>query len=343
MRRERCPEAIAALQRALELDSTFVNGWINLATCHQIQDQPGAALEAYGRANRLDTVALRQGNLNQEFGRVYVRLGRLAAADSIFQGMLSRSSPNDQARGHRSLGFLRMYEGRYGAAITHFREAAVLSRQTGTQVSELRNRTLLAEALVTANRQREAQKELDRAHHLLAVSNPEAAYQFYVGHAWLRVGRTDRARALLTRLEAEARPGDPFDQSALRLFRGFLALAERRPRDAIEAAADDRHPPFAGYRHAVRADAYAALGQFDSATAAAQELMAGYHFGFDSHDQWLRGPLRVGRLAEGRGDSALARAAYSGYVERWAMGDSTLPELRFARSRLATLQEASAR
>ena len=343
MRQERCAEAIPAVQRALALDSTFVNAWINLATCYQIEDQPEASLEAYAQADKLDSLVLRRGNLNQEWGRIFVQLGRPAAAESAFRGMLSRGEPADRARGHRSMGFLRMYQGRYGEAIDQFREAAALTSQGRNHISELRNRTLLAEALLTAGRRAEGRSELARAQALLEDGHPDPPYAFFLGHAWLRAGRTAQARQLLARLETEARPGDRLDQSALRLFRGFLALAQRRPRDAIEVVAEDRNEAYAGYRHAVRADAYEALGLHDSALAAAQELTAGFHFGFDSHDQWLRGALRVGRLAEAVEDSALARAAYSEYLERWHNGDSILGELRFARQRLATLQATSAR
>ena len=74
--------------------------------------------------------------------------------------------------------------------------------------------------------------------------------------------------------------------------------------------------------------------------AAARESARGFHFGYDSQDEWLRADLRVARAAEALGDTAAAIAAYSAYVDRWREGDAGLPELSQARRKLEVLRRA---
>ncbi|HEX6314293.1 MAG TPA: AAA family ATPase [Gemmatimonadaceae bacterium] len=340
MRQQRCVEAIPAFHSALTVDSVFVNGWINLATCHQILDQPDLALAAYARASAFDSTILLSGNLNQEWGRVFVRLDRLASADSAFSLMLALGNPLLRARGMRSLGFLRMYEGKYGDAINHFRAAAEIQRQNQSSVAELRNRTLLAEALVTAGRLEEAAAELERVDHLLEMSRAAAAFWFYASHAWRRTGLMSRAVRLLTRVPS-APQADISDLSSVTLARGLLALTENQPRAALDAVATDTYEAYAAYRHSIRVDAFEALGMPDSALAAARDLASGFHFGFDSQDAWLRAGIRIGRLSEMVGDSAGARAALRAYLDRWSDGDPGLPELVEARLRMEALDRGS--
>jgi hypothetical protein len=138
-------------------------------------------------------------------------------------------------------------------------------------------------------------------------------------------------------------PAPRQDQSAQRLLIGLIRGAEGNPAEALAAVAEDRYAPYAAYRHSIRADAFAQLGQYDSAAVAVRTLSDEFHFGYDGQDEWLRGWLRLGRAAEAAGDSGEARRAFSAYVNRWQAGDPTLPELVWARRELLRLQTAAPR
>jgi hypothetical protein len=91
---------------------------------------------------------------------------------------------------------------------------------------------------------------------------------------------------------------------------------------------------------ALRGDAYDAAGRPDSALQAWLSAREIWNWGFEGQEEWVRAPFRIGQLAEQVGDTGLARTGYSELVDRWAAGDSTLPELRTARDRLSRLRPA---
>ncbi|MCC6319093.1 MAG: AAA family ATPase [Gemmatimonadaceae bacterium] len=336
MRQERCEEAIHAVQRSLDLDTLYAPAWVTLATCRQILDQPDSALAAYGRAEASEPGILYRGSLNLEWGRALVRLGKLDAADSVFGRMAAKDEPGDRAFGLRSLGFLAMMRGRYQQAAARFLESSVLSHERNSKVSEFRNRVLLSEVLLTMGQEANASRALDRAIALTREWNMEPGYHLILGHALVRAGRLPEVEAQLRMARAKATKR-PVDQSALRLLEGWVQLARHDAERALAEVAEDRYEPYAAYRHALRADAFLRLGQLDSARLAAQALQSGFHFGYDSQDEWLRAPVRLGRLAREIRDTLAERQALASYLERWPGGDVSVPELVLARRRLAEL------
>ena len=107
-----CAEAIPIFRRVIVLRAR-ADTWINLASCYQTLDSLGPALAAYAEAGSLDSTALYDNNLNQEWGLLLARMGRPAAAESAFRRMTLVPGLGDQARGFRSLAFLAMHQGRY--------------------------------------------------------------------------------------------------------------------------------------------------------------------------------------------------------------------------------------
>ena len=80
MRNRRLDEAAEALRRSIQFDSTAATGWINLATVHSMAGRVDSALYAYDRAAAIGSDWLvRGGNVNQEWGALLLRAGRIAA------------------------------------------------------------------------------------------------------------------------------------------------------------------------------------------------------------------------------------------------------------------------
>lgn len=343
MRLKRCREGIPALQRALAFDSSAVNTYINMATCYKSQGENRLALDAYAAAERTDSGALVTNFINHEWGGVFVRMGRYPEADSAFRRMLARPDRNDQARGHRSLAYLDMLQGRYRSAIEHLTEAVVLSRATGARLSLMRNELLLAEAHLVRDQPGLAARELDAALEVARGQYVEPGFLALLGRVLVRAGRTGDARDMLARMERALKPENPTDRSARGLLVAELALARGSPEVAWEAVRTDIDPDMAVWRSGLMGRILEARGVLDSALAVTAQFSRTNGFGGDTQADWAMAPLQVARIAEALGDSATARAALQTLLDRWKDADPDLRVLRTTRANLARLQREALR
>jgi DNA-binding SARP family transcriptional activator/Tfp pilus assembly protein PilF len=343
MRMKRCQEGIPALQRALTFDSTSPNVHINLATCYKGMGENRLALDAYAAAERADSGSLVSFNVNHEWGSVFVRLGRYAEAEAAFRRMLNLPELNDQARGHRSLAYLAMLQGRYQEAITHLSTAVAQSRATRAGLSQMRNHALVAEAYLMRGATGLASRELDEALKISRSIYIEPGFLAVLGRVMVRANRLGDATDLLRRLEAVVKPANTTDRSARGLLAGELALARGNAEAASAAIRDDIDPVLSTWRSALAAKILAARGVLDSALIATATFARSEGFGIDAQGDWSLAPLEVARLAETLGDSATARAALQSLLDRWKDADPDLPILREMRLYLARLQRDTRR
>ncbi|HEY9519223.1 MAG TPA: tetratricopeptide repeat protein, partial [Gemmatimonadales bacterium] len=343
MRLKRCGEGIPALRRALAFDSSSANTHINIATCYKKMGENRLSLDAYAAAERADSTALVTNFINHEWGGVFVRMGRYPEADSAFRRMLARPDQNDQARGHRSLAYLDMLQGRYRSAIDHLTEAAVLSRATGARLSLMRNEVLLAEAHLVRDQTALAFRELDAALEVARSQYVEPGFLALLGRMLVRAGRTGDARDVLSRVERALKPENPTDRSARGLLLAELALARGAPEAAWEAIRTDIDPTLEVWRSGLAGRVLEARGVLDSALALTAEFSRISGFGVDTQADWAMAPLQVARIAEALGDSATARAALQTLLDRWKDADPDLRVLRATRAHLARLQREARR
>ncbi len=338
MRAGRCQEGIPALQKALQFDSLAMNTNVNLATCYKALGENRLALDAYAAAERADSTALITNFINHEWGSVYIRLGRYAEAEAAFRRMLALSDRNDQARGHRSLAYLDMLQGRYRNAIEHLSQAVSLSRATDAGLSQMRNEALLAEAYLIRSSPKLADRELDDALKISRSQYVEPAFLALLGRVLVRANRIADARAVLARLESVLKPGNTTDRSARGLLTAELAMARGAPDAAAEAIRGDIDSRLSEWRAAMIGRTLAGRGVLDSALAATAAFSRLEAFGQDTQADWVLAPLEVARLAEALGDSSTARAALQAMLERWKGADPDLAVMREARLHLARLQ-----
>jgi DNA-binding SARP family transcriptional activator/Tfp pilus assembly protein PilF len=343
MRLGRCKEGIPALRRALSFDSTFANIHVNIATCYKAMGENRLALDAYAAAERADSSALVTNFINHEWGSVYVRLGRYAEAEAAFRRMLALPEPNDQARGHRSLAYLDMLQGRYRSAIEHLSTAVVLSRESSAGLSQLRNEALLAEAYLVRGSPKLAGRELDDALKVARAQYVEPAFLALLGRVLVRANRTGDAREVLGRLEKALKPDNPTDRSARALLTAELDLARGAPDAAADAIRSDIDTRLADWRTGLVGRVLAERGVLDSALAVTAGFARSEAFGQDTQGDWVLAPLAVARIAEALGDSATARAALQTLLDRWKDADPDLAVLREARRQLARLQREAGR
>jgi tetratricopeptide (TPR) repeat protein len=239
-----------------------------------------------------------------------------------------------------------MYRGRYASATAELREAVLLNRTGGATVSELRDRMFLVGAL-------DATGSADANAEIAAVDR--IAAKMPLGPEWLepiarvhaRRGQVADARRLLATMvktAADATSGsssnrsDSRDTMHLERVRGEIALAERRPAEAVDRfeAARVVMPHVAETLESL-ATALIAARRVDEAVARYQELLALEPFGNEGQDPWLRAHVRAGELLERLGRRDEARQLYERLLALWRDGDRDLVLRKEAQARLAAI------
>lgn len=334
---QRRDDAIAALEKALSFDSTHVNSHLNIATATKGLRRAGDALVHYAQAGRLDSLALYRNNINHEWGSSLVLVGRLAEAESAFRKMSERPSLGDRALGLRSLGYLALWRGRVEESIVMFGQASAASQQSGSGLGEARNRLLTAASYRVAGRELDAGREVDRALSLMASPNFEPLFLAMIATSCARLGRDDDARAVLSALRVRMSPENSMDSASEAYVSGLVHLAEQRPADALAAARRAEQLPFRIPLLMLEAEAFAAMGQADSARVTLERVLDEPGFGVDAEDDWLHGHLLLGDLQLAQGDTAGAQRSYERLVQQWRDSPTALPDLVMARSQLVSL------
>lgn len=341
MRADRCAEAVPVFRRALGMAPRSVSNWINLATCYQIIDSLPAALQAYAEAERVDSTILSRDNLNQEWGRVFVRMGRLSAADSAFRRMLAQPDAPNRARGLRSLGLLAMTRGDYRAALADFSESSRHFAAAGSPLGAARSETLAAQAAAALGEDAEARARLGAVARMLTNRPLEPVYHLYVGLTHLRVGDVSGAQVWLTRLDRLAEPGAQSDTAVRNLLAARIAIA-RGDLARARVLVPERVPAFASFLRPLLLETmgriHEGLGHPDSALAALRWAQAFPTWGTELQEQWERLPLSIAAAELAVGDSAEARAALSEILAQWKDAPLDFPDRRRAREKLLELQ-----
>ncbi len=345
-RSNRCAEAVPVYRRVLALAPRMVGSWINLASCYQLIDSLPEALAAYAEAERVDSTVLIRDNLNQEWGRVFVRIGRFAAAESAFRRMLPQPDRANQARGRRSLGYLAMSRGDYRTALAEFGEAGAVFESVPNVLGAARSETMAAQAAANLGDDTQARARLAKAAILLREFRLEPAYHLYLGLGHLQIGDVAGAKAWLARLDRVVGPGGRADTTIRNLLEARIAIAEGKFGRAL-VLVPGQVPAGVSYLEPVAFDTrgrvHWGLGRPDSALAAWRRAQATFTWGTEIQDDWERLPLSIAEAALATGDSASARRALSEILDRWKTAPNQFPELRRAREQLTNLQAGISR
>jgi tetratricopeptide (TPR) repeat protein len=159
--------------------------------------------------------------------------------------------------------------------------------------------------------------------------------------AFALAGDRARARRLLAASESEIPEGIRRGRWEWYEARGWLALSEARPRDAVAAFVQGRRadncPDCGAGEEGV---AYDRAGMADSAVAAYERAVKTGTTWKPLGDRWSLTPSlkRLGELYEARGDRARALEYYGRFVELWKNADPELqPTVREVRERMAAL------
>jgi tetratricopeptide (TPR) repeat protein len=165
----------------------------------------------------------------------------------------------------------------------------------------------------------------------------------HVALVYALAGRRAQARRLLSAFESEVPEGIRRGRWEWYRARGWLALMDGRPRDALAAFVQGRSTSTCArcgsWDEGV---AYERAELPDSAIAAYQRAVGRDGPWKGQADQWALGPSlkRLGELYESRGDRARALEHYGRFAELWKEADPVLqPAVREVRGRMAALAQ----
>jgi len=334
MRNRQCDDALPALRRALTYDEEFTNAHINIATCHLIERRPDSAIVAYLEAQRTDSVALRSGNIGEEFGRTLVLAGREDEAAQHFLRMTSWGEDWNRARGHRHLAWLAMSEGRYAQGLRHAERALALLGSTPAPASVFRDRMLRAHALAGSGRVAEARRDLEENWRTRVESAVTGGFLANTAAAARLLGATALVvdvRAAVARQQRS--PPNEFLATLATTLTAQEALAAGRAHEAIAIATVIVEPDGADWTLAdvILADALVAVGRDEEALRLWERIAARPSRQSELQETWQTADLEIARIAHRLGDRVRATHALDRLLARWVRADEDLPALQEAR------------
>jgi len=339
---------IEAFQKVLALDSSDAGAYVNIATCYQNLGKKAEALENYQKAFQLDPGQATGIYVNNEYGFLLVKVGRIPDALKTFEMMVQRSEPSKKVKGFRSLGLLNMYQGKYSAAQPFFREAIVLDKTLKFSLSEIRERLYLASIFSQKGQPEGFEREMKAVHEIQKQVKIEPYFLYLIGRAHARAGQILEARQQLQ--ELESRLGDLLaasglirsnqgDQASLHRLKGEVELTEKKYDEAINSlsmaarmGADEIEENLA---YALRQK-----GDLDKAIEKYLEFLKVEPLGYEPQESWILAHFQLGKLYEQKGQPEEAVKYYERFLEIWKDADLDLPALIEAKKQLVLLKKS---
>jgi eukaryotic-like serine/threonine-protein kinase len=337
-------EAESLVVPAIRASPEADNMWLQLLFARMMQGR-----DADVRIT-LDTMA-QLGSDRPQFtwarGMALTSMGDYEGAERSFLDLARMAGDSDLAElsaAHQGLARVARIQGRLAEAERHSRIDMEVSQRRGLPgVALIGAATLARDALLFRGDSAGALRILEAAlrEHPLDSMPPLDRPGAYVALVYALVGRPDQARRILSAYESEVPLGIRRGRWEWSKARGWLALTDGRPQDAIRAFVEGRSAATCrrcGWWDEAVAYERAALP--DSALAAYQRAVGRDGVWKAAADQWALAPSlkRLGELHEARDDRRRALEYYGRFVELWKEADPVLqPAVREVRGRMAAL------
>jgi tetratricopeptide (TPR) repeat protein len=342
----RLEQAIPAFQKVLKIDPKYSPAYNNIATTYATLRKYPEAIANYQKSFALNPDELYGDYLNHEYGFTLVAIGQLREAEEAFRKMLSRDD-GKKARGHRSLALLRMYEGKYAAAIPHLKEAILLHKALQAPLSELRDRLYLASVYRAKGIGTLFEAEIAAVDQIHARTVMSPDWSVLLGRIYAREGRLKQAGMVLEKMEkaisdtmAESSVNRDArrDRANVELLKGEVELARSRSSHATETLeVAYRLSPSAATVEAL-AYAYGKIGNPAEAARRYQELAEKANNGNESQEDLILARYHLAGIFLQTGDHPKARRYYEEFLAIWKDGDPDLLAIVDARKQLIRLR-----
>ena len=333
MRARRGEEAIAALTRALQFDSTDAAVYINLASAANGLRRYRDAADYYRRANGLDSTVLRSANIGTEYGALLIRLGRTTEAETHYRSMLASPTLLNRLLGYRGLGYSALRDGHLDQAVGYFRQANEVAAQQHDHVSQSRGKIIEGLTLLLSGDGAAATRAFDQA-IASATDVGDVGFLGLFGSGFGRAGRAGEIDRLLARASTIRDSASPADRAGLLLLQAERTLA-RGLSDSAIGLFRKVEGSTAGMAQVRRISALAQAGRLDEARQAFDPMLDNPPVQYETQFEWYWALVAMGDAAEKAGDQAAAIKYFKRLSDTWATGDSTAPILIHARARLA--------
>jgi DNA-binding SARP family transcriptional activator len=338
--RARAPdEALAAYDSSRAHRRQTANDLINIGAINVQLGRYTAAREAQVAALRLDSTVLVRSMQNEEFGATLLRLGFADSARAIHAVMLSRGR-SDQARGHRSLAYVDLFEGKYTSALHHLQNAvemqAAITSQGGSGLSEVRDRALLAMTYLDLGQRALAREQLREAARRCLTSTLSPPLLLWTGKPLARLGDTAIVRQLLDSARRRARETDRAEVAAVAVLEAELQLARGALPDGIAAARRAAASDSSAYAVETLAYALERARMWDESRAQYLWLHDARQLAIGKEGQQMTrlAPLALARIDALRGHADSAQRDLAAFIERWPTADADLPMISSLRARI---------
>jgi tetratricopeptide (TPR) repeat protein len=321
-----------------------VGDWLNIGQIKRSLGRYGEAREAHAMAIRRDSAVLMRGVANEEIGAVLLALGFADSARMVHAAFL-RGTVQDQARAHRSLAYVDLYEGRYASAVEHLQKAIEInSGIPAVTLSEVRDRALLADVLIDLGQLTPARELLLKGAERCLTRPLSPLAVLWTGKPLARLGETALAQKLLDSARARTRVTDRDEQAATLTLAAELQLAANHASDAARTADSalvlSDSTPYLLETRAVALERSGALLQSRSAYVALQAMERGT-LEKEGQQKARLAALDIARLDAALGRTAAARRTIGAFMERWPNADANLPMITRLRGRVAALGDGS--
>jgi len=339
-------QGVEAFRRVTEIDRDSANAYVNMATCYNSLRKDEEALAIYQKAFALSPELATGTFINNEYGFMLVRMGKIAEAEQTFNTMVAQPENWKRSKGYRSLALLQMYQGRYAAAQENFREAIGLNRSMNAPLSEFRDHLFLAMAFRKKGMNELFGREVAAVERIRAGTKIEPFFMARLGTIYARSRRLSEAdrilgdmRSVLGDLLAASgiSRSNQSDQASFHRLKGEIELARGRYEEALSSFG-----MVANLRETQVEDslalAYLESGITDKAIEKYKEFIAKDVLGYEAQEVWVLAHYRLGNLCEEKGERAEAVKYYERFLEIWKDADPDINEVADARKRLAGLK-----
>jgi eukaryotic-like serine/threonine-protein kinase len=338
-------QGIEAFKRVTEIDKGSANAYVNMATCYNSLRKNDEALAIYQKAFTLSPELATGTFINNEYGFMLVRMGKVLEAEQTFNTMIAQPENWKKAKGYRSLALLQMYQGKYAAAQESLREAISLDKSLNAPLSEFREHIFKAMAFLMKRENEAFGREMAAAERIRAGTKIEPFFMARFGTLYARAKRLAEADRVLESLRAVV--GDVLaasgiarsnqsDQASFHRLKGEIELARGRYEDALSSFGMVTNLRQGQVEDGL-ALAYFESGNVEKAIEKYEAFIGEDALGGEAQDAWVLAHYRLGILLEKKGDRAEAAKYYGRFLELWKDADPDIAEVADAKKRLAAL------
>ncbi|NGP74997.1 protein kinase [Balneolaceae bacterium YR4-1] len=332
---------IDAYSGVVEFNPDDPSAFVNLATCNKALEQNEQALEYYNRAFEINPDMKKGMYVNNEYGFMLVEMGKLEEARETFELMLSEK--DKKARGLRSLALLNTYTGHFSKAIDQFKEAALINKSNGIELSEYRDRMYLARAYKVKGMEEEFNRELEEINQLMENMDLSPSWLASAGQLYARNNMLDKAEEILSRIKqnignivatsAVSRNTNQ-DQAFYYLLKGEVELARKNfeeARESLVIAHNILEMP------EVLAYCYYQTGEWGKAKENYLAVLEEKSLNNETQLDWILAHYRLAKIYEQQENTEQAQSYYQKFMNIWKNGDEDIEKLQEARKRMQIL------